>query len=584
MVDSSRSLVVDRLRDAFSTQNVAVAHLYFDYRVQDYQSSENMLASLLKQLAIPKAELPNPVLELYQRLISQQKRPKQQELEQALLSTCQVYDRVFIVIDALDECDPKSHRKAFLKALGTIRTKSSSNIFITSRSYPDDIRKTLEGAPQIIIGAHDDDLRRYIEREIDNSDNMDVIDEELRKEVIMVVSQAAQKMCVNHFPLSPRLLHYSLDKDLKIEAKLLWLDRFLLAVLQIETILAEPTAGEMEEALKRLPQGLNDAFEETLQRIHKLPDGRRRLGLNTLMWMSHVSKPLTVIELSDALAIKLGETSLNTKYRPSQKMMVDCCLGLVTVDEESSVIRLVHYTVQEYLREHLDQTFDLGRQTIAEHLVTYLLTEPFAHGCCPDEFSILAVISRYPFVKYAAQRWGHHVRIANSERANKLALTLLQARPQLALSDQISHYTRSYIRYYWEAKEASSVNGLHVAAYFGLEDLAKQLLDTNVVDIYSATSIGTTALIHASASGHIRFLKMLIAKGADVRKENGYGTALHCSAESGQVSSIIELLGTGMDVNIRDRQGRTPLACATESRHVEAMLELVKRGASLDDL
>lgn len=66
-------------------------------------------------------------------------------------------------------------------------------------------------------------------------------------------------------------------------------------------------------------RGLNDAFEETLQRIHKLPDERRRLGLNTLMWVPHVSKPLPVTELNDILAVKLRETSLNTKYRPHKR-------------------------------------------------------------------------------------------------------------------------------------------------------------------------------------------------------------------------------------------------------------------------
>ncbi len=576
---TSRSLVVDRLRDNFSDQNVVVAHLYFDYRNQEYQSTANMLASLLKQLAIPKAELPKPILELHQRLNSQEKRPQQQEIEDALLLTCQDYDRVFIIIDALDECDVRTHRKHFLKSLETLRTKSSSRIFITSRPYPDDIKKSLESAPQIIISADDEDLQRYISRELDNSDNLEVIDEELREKIIMVVSQAAQKMCVKHCSIccfcSPNT---SISRT-----KLLCLRRFLLAVLQIQTILAEPTAGELEEALKALPLGLNDAFQETLQRIHNLPDGRRRLGLNTLMWVSHVCKPLTVAKLSDVLAVKLGETSLNTKYRPLEKMMVDCCLGLVTVDEESSVIRLVHYTVQEYLRGNLDQTFPLGEQTVAELSITYLLAKPFSRGCCPDQISILAVISQYPFIRYAAQLWEYHVKKSNSERANKLAIKFLQERPQLALSDQISHYTRGYVYQYWEAKEASSVNGLHVAAYFGLDDLAKQLLDAHAIDIDSATNMGTTALIHASSSGRIRFLKMLLERGADTRKENWYGTALHCSAESGEVSSIIEL-GMGIDVNIRDRRGRTPLECATESRHVEAMLELVKRGASLDDL
>lgn len=159
----------------------------------------------------------------------------------------------------------------------------------------------------------------------------------------------------------------------------------------------------MEETLSTIPWGLNGAFEETLQRIHKLPDGRRRLGLSTLMWVSHVSKPLTVTELTDALSIKLGQMFLNTKYWLSQKMIVDCCLGLITVDEEGSVIRQVYSTVQEQFCKQLDQTFALGEQTNAELSITHLLTESFAQGCCPDEISIIAVISHHPSIKYADQ-------------------------------------------------------------------------------------------------------------------------------------------------------------------------------------
>ena len=160
-----------------------------------------MLASLLKQLAIPLRELPKATFELYQKLKGQQRPPQQQELEQALLLICQDYDRVFFIIDALDECEANSHRKAFLVALESFRTNSSSSIFITSRSYPDDIKRFLESSPQIIISADDEDLRRYIEREIGNSDNADVINEEFGKEIVTTVSQAAQKMCVQRSPV-----------------------------------------------------------------------------------------------------------------------------------------------------------------------------------------------------------------------------------------------------------------------------------------------------------------------------------------------------------------------------------------------
>ena len=192
----SRSLVVDRLRDALPIQNVVIAHLYFDYRIQSYQSTENMLASLLKQLVIPLPKLPEPVLELHRRLSNLEKRPQQMDLEQAIFSTCEKYVRVYIIIDALDECDAKNHRKDFWKALETLRTHSNFSIFLTSRPFPEDIKENLKGAPQIIIGAHDDDLERYISGEIESNDNIEEIDADFRTEIITRVSQAAQNMCV----------------------------------------------------------------------------------------------------------------------------------------------------------------------------------------------------------------------------------------------------------------------------------------------------------------------------------------------------------------------------------------------------
>ena len=122
--------------------------------------------------------------------------------------------------------------------------------------------------------------------------------------------------------------------------------RFLLSALQIRNIVNEPTAGEMEDALENMPHDLHQAFNQTLERIQRQPDGRKRLGMKVLLWISHAQGPLTVAELSEAMAIKSGNTSLDSRRRPSQNVMIECCLGLVTVDQESSSIRLVHYALQ----------------------------------------------------------------------------------------------------------------------------------------------------------------------------------------------------------------------------------------------
>ncbi|KAL9637688.1 MAG: hypothetical protein Q9164_002040 [Protoblastenia rupestris] len=545
------SLVIDRIRDMFLDQNVVIAHFYFDYRDQESQTADKVIASLLKQLTIAKAEVPQPVSELYQRLKGHQRQPQTQDLEQAFLHTCMAFERVFVVIDALDECDAINHRKPFLEFLDRLHSESSSNIFLTSRPHLEDAKNIYEISSKITIQADDSDLRRYVSKEIERSDAVDDIDEKFKDDIIESVVLGAHKM-------------------------------FLLAVLQVQAILSETSAGEMEDALEAMPRGLDDAFEDTLQRIQKQPEKRKNLGMKTLMWISHARRPLKAAELSEALAVSPRQTFLNPKYQKSRKLMVACCLGLVTFDEKSTFIRLVHYSVQEYFREHHSRVFPFGEQIIALTSITYLLSNSFAPGPRQKELDILAIIDSHAFARYATRNWGHHVRDARSNEVDAFALKLLRSKPHRACCFQISEHVAGRREEYWLAEEAESRNGLHLAAVFGLEELANALLGSGECDVNSTTLMGSTALILAAANGHRSFLRMLFSKNADLTKENWYGTALHCAAESGTLVGISELLSTGLDVDIRDATGRTPLICATASRHLLAMQLLLQRGAQVD--
>ena len=357
---------------------------------------------------------------------------------------------------------------------------------------------------------------------------------------------------------------------------------FLLAVLQVQAIMNETSIGEMEEALDSMPQGLNDAFEGTLQRIQNQPEKRKLLGMNTLMWISHARRPLKTAELSEALAIRPGQTSMNSKFHKSQKMMVGCCLSLVTVDKKSSIIRLVHYSVQEYFRENHSRIFPFGERMIAELSITYLLSDPFAQGSRQSQPDILALISSHAFARYATRYWGYHLQNANDINVDKLAQTLLRSDPHRACWIQISQYVSGRPEEYWEAKEARTRNGLHSAAAFGLEELVKHFLDSGECHVDSRTQMGTTALIEAAANGQSRVIRMLLNRNADLTRENWYGTALHCAAEAGKLVSISELLDVGLDIDIRDESGRTPLHCATISGQPLAMQLLLDRGAEVD--
>jgi len=104
-------------------------------------------------------------------------------------------------------------------------------------------------------------------------------------------------------------------------------------------------------ALKKLPRGskaYDHAYEETMRRLECQIANSRELAKQVLSWITCAKRPLTTTELQHALGVEVGESELDEDNFSQIEDIVSVCAGLVTVDEESNIIRLIHYTTQEY--------------------------------------------------------------------------------------------------------------------------------------------------------------------------------------------------------------------------------------------
>lgn len=190
----SRSLVIDNLKTTFQGQNIGIAYFYCDYRDQEMQSGSSMIAGMLKQLSCHMSCLPSPLLDLYENFRTKGIELNIEILQKALLDVVRQFHHTFIVIDALDECDPVKHRKSFLKVLKDFGN-SGIRLFITSRPHPDDIKCTLGAYPQIVIEASEPDIRTFLVQKIDgDGDIACLLDHQLREEIIATITQSAQGM------------------------------------------------------------------------------------------------------------------------------------------------------------------------------------------------------------------------------------------------------------------------------------------------------------------------------------------------------------------------------------------------------
>lgn len=164
------AIVIDGLLSRFHKDaSVNVSYLYCNFRRQHEQKAIDLLSNLLKQMVQRLSSLPQSVKKLHEQCSSKRMRPLISELSQALQSVVRDYTKTFIIVDALDECQASDGaRQQFLSELLTLKAKTSTNLFITSRFIPEIVRDLKGRSTQLEIRASNEDLQNYLSRHMVN--------------------------------------------------------------------------------------------------------------------------------------------------------------------------------------------------------------------------------------------------------------------------------------------------------------------------------------------------------------------------------------------------------------------------------
>jgi len=308
--------------------------------------------------------------------------------------------------------------------------------------------------------------------------------------------------------------------------------------------------------------GLEDAYGATLVRIKGQGGERARLGLAALMWISYSERPLKANELCHALAVEIGSPNLNVHNAPSMGTILACCQGLVVVEKETSTVRLIHFTVQEYLRAHPD-LFGASHSTMAETCLSYLNShqvKAFPIFPFPDPRDT-------PFLRYSSLYWGVHAKRHISDSAKQLALKLFDDYDRhisaeiLLGAQRMSWYNRN-------TNEPSMFGGLHCASFFGIVEIVACLVEMAGCDINKMDFWGITPLSWAARNGHEGVVKILLGRD-DVNPDkpdiNGR-TPLWLAAWNGHEGVVKILLGRdSVDPDKSDNYGQKPLSWAARN-------------------
>ena len=198
-----------------------------------------------------------------------------------------------------------------------------------------------------------------------------------------------------------------------------------------------------------------------------------------LMWISHAERPLSADELCHALAVELDSADFNGDNAPSMSTLIACCQGLITVDKEGSTVRLIHFTLQEYLSLRHD-IFGKPHSTMAEICLTYMNSQQ------------VKAISAHPypetrvsgFLKYCSLYWGAHARRELSNCTMSLALALFREYDnhismKLLMMKHMSWRFQMFVYCFIHFR----FSGLECASFFGIGALVAALIMIGRYDI-----------------------------------------------------------------------------------------------------
>ncbi|KAK9622259.1 hypothetical protein V6Z98_006936 [Aspergillus fumigatus] len=158
------ALAVDDLTRRFKTQkDVGVAYVYCEFNRWHEQKAGDLLINILKQLCLMKPSLPDGVMKLHKQCNGRKNLLRSEDISETLQLVAAMFSKVFVVIDALDECQTFDGSQAkFLAEIFKLQSNSATNIFATSR--PTHIPEPFRDKTALEIHASEADVNRYLEK------------------------------------------------------------------------------------------------------------------------------------------------------------------------------------------------------------------------------------------------------------------------------------------------------------------------------------------------------------------------------------------------------------------------------------
>ncbi|KAH6903989.1 hypothetical protein BKA70DRAFT_1566309 [Coprinopsis sp. MPI-PUGE-AT-0042] len=556
------SIVIHDLqqREEASGGHICVAYVYLRY--SEPLTVRDILESLVKQIVERHIDL-LPIIEgLYAKHKRERTKPSQQDLMGVLASFVGRGKMLFFILDALDEMRAED-RPTLVRLLASFKAR----LFITSRPL-ETLQQQFSEAQVFKIAATPSDIDLHIKDFLQHSPDVMALLEgtDFEDRIVETVHRKSGGM-------------------------------FLHVKLQLEALCQCTSALDVEETLENFPTEIEDIYMRTWERILAQGPKQSNLAKLVLLWITHAHSEMTIDTLRRAVATSPDSHVFEAKRMAPEALLLSACCGLVSIDEKTRLVRLIHYTTRDAILPRILELYPIPHATLAHVCIAQITASGF------QIYNLEAgILARTGFKtpprddtlrSYAHQSWGYHTRQCDCYTPIMIAAT------ELVLNcTEFPLRTESWVDF---------GGPLHVAAFYGLEELilpaaqlqspnarttidersplmlalryghlacAKALLSLPGIDVNLVDRFSRDALSRAAFYGHLECVQLL-AKAPDIDinavDDDGW-TSLICAVLNGHTDIVKLLLALpGIATNVADKQGWTALIHATRTGHIDTV-------------
>ncbi|RXW19484.1 hypothetical protein EST38_g6375 [Candolleomyces aberdarensis] len=554
------SIVINYLQNLDQQNEIPVIFAYCRY--SEKYSATQIFSSLVKQFL--QLDQSTSMQYISQYLLSREKeesRPTNKQLLQVLSSIAATYERVFIVLDGLDEAG-ESDRQQLLDGLNSL--PSNMHLLIMSRPLMS-FEYLVPDAAFLDIQARNEDIERFVKKRIDEIPTL--------RAVLRGKDTARDQLCA----------------AIKKKSR----GMFLVARLQVEALKECINVKNLMNTLRELPTGVTDLYLHTLDRIESQDPQKALLAKRTFLWVAYALETLKIQQLQEALAVSLDSETFDEDSIVTEELIHDVCCGLISF-ESTRGARFIHYTTRDFFRDRCSSWFRQPHVILASSCIIYLSS------------------TKFPFVRlvpYADGHWGRHARLASEGKPDlprhvSEFLTKFPNHswpspngspygngwiiPELIASGHLAAFwgLKSYLSRHVGVSMVTAINQftfLHVAAIGGYVDTAEVIMQKwPGLSPHDPSSEGKTPFMLASGCGHTSMLEFFLSNSSKdhhlLNSKASCGcTALACAVRQNQ-SSAVRVLASFPGINVNATAcdtGLSPLAWAARTGDVPIVKQLL---------